>query len=356
MNRLKIIIADPSVVYMKMFSKALTELSQNADIRQTSSGSEILDLIRQSDYNVVVLDADIPGSVSSGLIRDVMRVIPKLLLLFTTQPTAVSNDLCAKALTQGAFDIMIKPIAKSYDENYDMVKSKLSDILNLIQNEDDNRSLEAKPKAMVVKNGRAKKDIKPDIILIAASTGGPMALERIITELGAGFPVPMIVVQHMPVHFIEVLASNLNQKSAVTVKTAEHGDVATAGTVYIAPGGKHIKLMTKSSIILDDSPPSGGFRPAADVLFESAADNLDGMLVWVIILTGMGNDGEKGLMRLKTKQNCFCIAQSKESCVIYGMPRAAVESGLADEMLSLDDIAAELKALGEQPRQPNPNE
>ena len=186
---------------------------------------------------------------------------------------------------------------------------------------------------------------QPGIVLFAASTGGPIALESIIPKLIRDFPVPVLVVQHMLRQFTEALANNLNQKSMLKVKVAENRETVEAGTVYIAPGGKHMKLNSKNRIYFDESPPINGVRPAADILFESIAESFTGQGVLVVILTGMGRDGEKGLARLKEKQDCICIAQSEETCVVYGMPRAAVESGYADMVLDLDKIPHEIHSL-----------
>lgn len=177
-----------------------------------------------------------------------------------------------------------------------------------------------------------------NIVLIAASIGGPAALENILPKLKKDFPAPILIVQHMPAHFSEILAGTLGHKSELRVKVAENTETVEKGTVYIAPGGVHMKLDRKNRIYLDGSPPVNGICPAADALFASVADCFSGAGVLAVILTGMGNDGVKGLAELKKKQTCFCLAQSEKTCVVYGMPCAAAESGLADMILDLDEI------------------
>jgi two-component system chemotaxis response regulator CheB len=149
----------------------------------------------------------------------------------------------------------------------------------------------------------------------------------------------------MPPSFIESLAQHLDNKSQLKVKVAEDHESVRAGTAYIAPGGVHTKLGSNYKIRLDDSPPLNGIRPAADVLFGSIAESFAELGVLVVILTGMGNDGEAGLTRLKEKLSCYCLAQSEKTCVVYGMPRAVAEAGLADAIVDLDKIPAEIESL-----------
>jgi two-component system chemotaxis response regulator CheB len=207
------------------------------------------------------------------------------------------------------------------------------------------RQPEAAPANANVKKMPEKRLFRPKIVLIAVSTGGPQALESILPKLRGDFPAPVLVVQHIATQFTEHLAHHLNQKSQLRVKVAEDGEAVTAGTVYIAPGGTHMKLSAESKVQLDDEPPINGIRPAADALFESVAESFTESEVLAVILTGMGSDGKRGLAALKKMGRCFCVAQSEETCVVYGMPRAAVESGLVDKVLNLDKISAEIENL-----------
>ncbi|MCL2440569.1 MAG: CheB methylesterase domain-containing protein [Treponema sp.] len=186
-------------------------------------------------------------------------------------------------------------------------------------------------------------NFRPEIILIAASTGGPTALEKILAKIHVDFPAPILIIQHNPAYFLQTLAKRLNRVCRLRVKIAENRETISAGTAYIAPDGLHLKISTKNRFFFDDSPPVNGIRPAADVLFESVADNFYGHDVLVIILTGMGNDGKEGLARLKEKKTCFCLVQSEKTCVIYGMPKAAADDGLADKILDLEDIPLEME-------------
>ena len=149
----------------------------------------------------------------------------------------------------------------------------------------------------------------------------------------------------MPPHFIETLAGRLNSKSTLPVKVAEDGEKIKGGIVYLAPGGVHMRLNSENELYLDDSPPLNGVRPAADALFESIAEDFAGIRVLTIVLTGMGHDSLRGLIKLKDKKRCYCIAQSEKTCVVYGMPRVVVEEGLVDKILDLEKIAAEIDSF-----------
>jgi two-component system chemotaxis response regulator CheB len=177
-------------------------------------------------------------------------------------------------------------------------------------------------------------------VAIAASTGGPAALERILTELPGRFEAPILVVQHIAHGFIEGLAQWLNSVSALTVKIAAEGEPVRPRTVYLAPDGYHLGVSRRAAIDLSDGPPVGGFRPAADHLFESAARAF-GPDLTAVVLTGMGQDGVAGL-RMVRQRGGSVIAQDEATCVVYGMPKAAFEAGLVDEKLPLNGIAARL--------------
>ena len=336
MGGLRLLIADNSSLYKKMFRQAAAELDKNAAVTCVANVNEAFAKIERNDYDIIVIDIEAPGLDIDELFKKITREIPKALVLITVQPSSVCDALCAQATAKGAFDCMVKPVYNSYGENFDVIKRKMSDIFKIAYEKCGERCRPPK----IRKNGfRAK------LVLIAVSTGGPAALEDILTKLGGNFPAPILVVQHIAPQFTEHLAYHLNQKSQLRVKVAENEEAVTAGTVYIAPGGAHMKLNAENRIQLDDSPPLNGIRPAADVLFKSVAESFSEPGVLAVILTGMGSDGVNGLSALKEKLDCFCLAQSEETCVVYGMPRVAAENGLVDKILDLDKISAEIESL-----------
>jgi two-component system chemotaxis response regulator CheB len=345
MGGLRLLIADSSSVYKKIFRQAAEELDKNAAVTCVESGNEALDSIKRQDYDILAIDMEASGLGADELLKGITREIPKALVLITARPSSVSDKLCAEAMAKGAFDYMIKPVYNSYSDNFDVVKRKMTDIFKMVYEEREKKSKRREFEPAKAREILRQSIFRPKIVLIAVSTGGPPALENILAKLRGDFPVPIMVVQHMPPQFTDHLAHHLNHKSQLMVKVAENKETVTAGTVYIAPGGMHMKLNGENKIQLDDSPPVNGIRPAADVLFASVAESFTESGVLAVILTGMGHDGRDGLIKLKKNRDCFCVAQSEETCVVYGMPHAAVESGLVDKILDLDQISAEIEGL-----------
>ncbi len=177
------------------------------------------------------------------------------------------------------------------------------------------------------------------LVVIGTSTGGPQALQRVITRLPGNLPCGVVIVQHMPAGFTKSLAERLNSISAISVKEAEHEDIIEPGWVYIAPGNYHLKVVPNGSsrkIQLNQDPPVGNHRPAVNVMYDSVAQF--GKDLVAVIMTGMGCDGCEGMKNIKSHGG-YSIAQNEETSVVYGMPKAVVEAGLADEIRPLDDIA-----------------
>lgn len=188
-------------------------------------------------------------------------------------------------------------------------------------------------------------NIMDKLVVIASSTGGPNALHLIIPMLAKGLDAPVVVVQHMPKGFTATLAERLDETSKVTVKEAVHGDVLKKGHVYIARGGKHLQFSVDRQQRLifheNEDDPILGLRPCADITFESLCSIPIGYTVCVV-LTGMGSDGYKGIKKLREKQNVYTIAQDRETSVVYGMPKAIVDHGIADAVLPLEKIPTEI--------------
>lgn len=185
-------------------------------------------------------------------------------------------------------------------------------------------------------------------VVIGISTGGPAALQVLLSQISTRVKVPIVIVQHMPLHFTEWLAERLNEVSRLKVKEAEHGEVLKAGTVYLAPGGRHIELKRAKQggvkVELNDNPPVRSCRPCVDVLFESASRSFrNGVLA--VVMTGMGRDGYEGLKTLKQKIPTYCLTQDAKSCVVYGMPKAIAEAQLSDESLPLESLALRINEL-----------
>jgi two-component system chemotaxis response regulator CheB len=187
--------------------------------------------------------------------------------------------------------------------------------------------------------------IPTKVVAIGVSTGGPQALQYLFSQLPADFPGSIVVVQHMPEGFTEMFARRLDETCAVGVKEAQSGDVLLAGRVLICPGSRHLKvkrLPLGDVAVLSDEPRVNGHRPSADVLFKSVAEEF-GPKGIAVLMTGMGDDGAQGMGAVKAAGG-MTIAQSEESCVVYGMPKAAIDRGFAVRVVGLDVLSNTLQA------------
>jgi len=344
MDVIRVLVADSSPVYKKMFTSAVADVDKSTSVTCVDDGSEAAEMIVRMCPDIVIVDAEIQKTGLLELLKLIVNNAPKTFILVTSRPSSTSAKVFMEALSAGASDSMTKPIYDSYNENLKTVKNKMSDIIGALRVHSSIKRVD--PSAVAEKAKKSQTRVfRPQIILIAASTGGPRALETIIPALRPDLPVPVLIIQHMPPHFIETLAQRLSSKSMIRVKVAEDGEFISGGTVYLAPGGVHMRLNADNELFLDDSPPINGVRPAADALFESVADDFTGSRVLAVILTGMGQDSQRGLIKLKDKKECFCIAQSEKTCVVYGMPRAAVEGGMADNIVDLDRMVREIESF-----------
>ena len=188
------------------------------------------------------------------------------------------------------------------------------------------------------------KDVE-NLVVIASSTGGPKSLQSVVPKLERNLNAAVIIVQHMPAGFTFSLAERLNDLSNIRVKEAEDGERLNVSTVYIAKGGQHLKVVSKgkvgSFLKLTDEPPREGVRPCANYTYESLADTQIPFLMGVV-LTGMGADATAGIRNLKQKRDIYTVAQDENTSIIYGMPKVVAESGLANRILPLDNIADEI--------------
>ena len=190
-------------------------------------------------------------------------------------------------------------------------------------------------------------NLKFNMLVIGSSTGGPDALEYIFSQLKDTLPVPIVIVQHINKEFSSVIVNRLNQVSVAPVKLARENEKLKPGQIYIAPGGIHLKIIRNAEgyvFQLEDSSPVQSCKPSIDVFFRSLYENIENEKILSLILTGMGQDGLAGMKLLK-KKNCYCITQSKDSCTIYGMPKAIEENNLSDESIPLTNISTRLTSL-----------
>ncbi|OQP08001.1 chemotaxis response regulator protein-glutamate methylesterase [Geobacillus sp. 46C-IIa] len=348
MKTIKVLVVDDSAFMRKWISDFLSEHPRLEVIGTARNGQEALEKIAVCRPDVVTLDVEMP--VMDGLVtlRHIMEKQP-LPVVMVSSTTKEGAENTVAAMQYGAVDFVAKP---SGPISLDLYKVKDELIRKVLHASEANmRALAARrPKAAPwrppAKTVRAEKAI----VAIGTSTGGPRALETVLTQLPPHLAAPVVIVQHMPKGFTKSLANRLNALSAITVKEAEDGEVLRNGTAYIAPGGVHLVVGEENGVLkarFDESLPRAGHRPAVDVLFESLAAIRRCRIV-AVIMTGMGSDGTAGLKKLKESGDVEAIAEARETAIVYGMPRAAIEAGVIDVIAPLDGIAAAIvQSIGE---------
>jgi two-component system, chemotaxis family, protein-glutamate methylesterase/glutaminase len=270
--------------------------------------------------------------------------IPTVMLSSTTDE---GTENTMKAFEIGAIDFVAKPsgtnsldLDKIKDELIDKVenasKVQISKIIKHYGHKANQFENKTNMPPIVEKWNKEK------LICIGTSTGGPRALQEVLTVLPSSINAPILIVQHMPAGFTKSLAQRLNTISSIEVKEAESGEIIKKGIAYLAPGGYHLTVeetMEGLKVVLDNIKPSrNGHRPSVDILFESVSKLLNVQKI-AVVMTGMGSDGTKGLVKLKQKGDSKVIAESKETSIVYGMPKAAIEANVVDHVEKLGDIA-----------------
>src|SRR2546428_4659198 len=303
---------------------------------------------------VVTLDLDMPGMGGLEMLKEIMRR-HRIPVIVVSSHSSEGASVTLQALSMGAFDFVAKPNDVSA-----RMPQIAQELITKIKAAAQSRGVKMRPVPETLT--RAQK-VLPDasklvsrVVAIGVSTGGPHALQYVLSQLPGDFPGSIVVVQHMPEGFTEMFARRLDECCALNVKEAQSGDLLLAGRVLICPGSRHLKVkrLPLGDIgILSDDPRVNGHRPSADVLFKSAAEEFGERAVG-LIMTGMGEDGAHGLGLMKAAGGTT-IAQSEQSCVVFGMPKAAIERGHAMRVVDLEAIANTLQAQCSQGRNASPD-
>ena len=374
----KALVVDDSAFMRKLITDLLNSHPQIEVVGTARNGKDAIDKVKILKPDVVTLDVEMPLMNGLEALQEIMKQQPTpIVMLSSTTKTGAENTMLA--MDYGAVDFIAKPggaiSLNLYDVKDEIIEkvyaasnvqiSKLKRIKSVRQMKEEvarseqTVSLKSTPtignRAQLapmaqVKRGSLKKFSTRDklFVMIGTSTGGPRALQEVLTKLPKDIQAPILVVQHMPPGFTKSLADRLNGFCEIHVKEAENGEPLENGTAYIAPGGKHLKIKKLGRSYyarLDDvEPPRAGHRPSVNVLFESAAE-ITGARFLTVIMTGMGNDGMEGTIQLKELRETITIAESSETSVVYGMPRAIVDKGLADEVVKLTEIAKTMKEI-----------
>lgn len=368
-KNLRVLVVDDTIVYRKAVSDIIEEIPGVELAGVAHNGKIAIAKIETLKPDILTLDIEMPEMNGIEVLAEIQKRFPGIGAIMLSTLTSDGSEMTMRALELGAFDFILKPQTKSTAEGKQEIKNQLKPMLeafarskiapnllsrrvpaarpqpllrptSLARGALTNREQPAKPSPLAaVKRG------KSEIVTIGISTGGPNALTQMLPRLPGDLGVPIVIVQHMPPVFTASLAASLDKKCALKVKEAEEGEAIQPNIVYIAPGGRHMKLSAgadgKNRLIkLTNDPPENSCRPSADYLFRSVADYYVGRAT-AVIMTGMGSDGTKGLAVLKEK-GAHIIAQDEASCVVYGMPKAPTDLGYVHVVAPLNRIADEI--------------
>jgi two-component system chemotaxis response regulator CheB len=322
------------------------------------NGKIALQKVQELKPDLLTLDMEMPEMDGLAVLDALKGMQGAPTVIVVSALTLHGGRLTLQALQRGAFDFITKPDESGAEKSRESLRQELKALSLRLGVRGILRGITtATPPSPPVPSNAAAISVvpsravpvtqKPEMLLIGVSTGGPNTLATLLPALPANLGVPVLIVQHMPPLFTQSLAENLDAKCALRVREAAHEEIAEPNTVYIAPGGRQMRIAPgpdgRKIIQITDDPPENNCRPAVDYLFRSAATHYPGRSL-AVILTGMGSDGTLGLRLLK-RHGCHVIAQDEASSVVWGMPTAAVDAGVADVVLPLDAIASKITSL-----------
>lgn len=348
-SRIRILVVDDSVVIRRLVTHALSEDPSLEVVGSAPNGSIGLARIPQVNPDVITLDIEMPEMDGLEMLRRLRETYKDVRVIMFSTLTERGAASTIEALSLGADDYVAKASnAGSLDRSMASLRSelipKIKQFFTLEEERPVGPAVALTPLSAPVS---VKQDFRPcfspKAVAIGVSTGGPNALGAIMPSFPADFPLPVLIVQHMPPVFTRLLAERLQNATKLKVEEAVHGTVVEPGKVLIAPGNYHMRVHKnglKTSVTLDQEPPENSCRPAVDVLFRSVEEAY-GAAVICVILTGMGYDGLRGTEVLKARGACV-IAQDEATSVVWGMPGAVVNAGLADAVVPLDGVVPEI--------------
>jgi two-component system chemotaxis response regulator CheB len=365
----KVLVVDDSSFFRRRLTDILMKDPQLEVIGVAENGQEAVDKAQLLKPDVITMDIEMPVLNGIDAVKQIMAKSPTAILMFSSL-THQGAKATLDALEAGALDFLPKKfseIAQNTDEAGSLLRQRVLEIARKSspgkirsKTTPTIRSQIISPKTLTktpIINDVAVNKIKRTssavsrssgkeykLLAIGTSTGGPVALQTILTKFDSDFPLPIIMVQHMPAAFTAAFASRLNSLCKVTVKEASDGDILKPGCAYLAPGGRQMILTGSENAakikILDDDSPKITFKPSVDISFGSAAKTYAGKVLGVI-LTGMGSDGKEGSRLLKAKGSTIW-SQDEQSCVVYGMPQAVDKEGISELSVPLEAMASSM--------------
>jgi two-component system, chemotaxis family, protein-glutamate methylesterase/glutaminase len=341
----RVLVVDDSALMRKLIPQILETDNSIQVVGTAMDGNFGLKKIDELKPQVITLDLEMPGMGGLDMLKEIMRR-HRIPVIVVSSHSTEGASVTLKALSLGAFDFVSKPSDVS-----SRMPEVAQELISKIKAAAQSRGIPIHaatdfPVPVPRPKGKpGEKRAPTKIVAIGISTGGPQALQYLLAQLPADFPGSIVVVQHMPDGFTEMFARRLDECCSLNVKEAQSGDLLLAGRVLICPGSRHMKLKRLplgDIAILSDDPRVNGHRPSADVMFKSVAEEF-GQRALGLLMTGMGEDGAHGLGLIKAAGG-LTIAQGEQSCVVFGMPKAAIERGHAMRVVELEALASTLQA------------
>jgi len=339
MNRVRVLVVDDSALMRKLIPQILARDSDLEVVGTAMDGEFGLKKLEELRPDVVTLDLEMPRMDGMETLRQITRKSSVPVIIVSALSTEGASETF-KALALGAFDFVAKP-RDAASIHMDEIAQDLIVKIKVAAT----TKVRTTPQLLLEQSRPLKPPFRPrqeptKLVAIGISTGGPNALQYFLAKLPGDFPGSIVVVQHMPEGFTHMFAQRLNESCAIDVKEAQSGDLLVAGRALICPGNRHMKVRRMplgNTVVLSDDARINGHRPSVDVLFRSVALEFGSRAIGVL-MTGMGEDGAAGLGLIKNAGG-LTIAQSEESCVVFGMPKAAIERGHAVRVVPLDMMA-----------------
>ncbi|HEY9705108.1 MAG TPA: chemotaxis-specific protein-glutamate methyltransferase CheB, partial [Allocoleopsis sp.] len=348
MSPIRVLIVEDSPIALTILKRMLSSSADILIVGTATNGKKALEIVNEVNPDVICTDLHMPEMNGLELTQEIMVTYPKPILVISASVQEDDNDNVFQLLQAGAVDIFPKPVG-GLDINYQKSQQELINKIKILSGVKvftkhrrnssaliSDVSVKQPPINIITEIPIVNQSLRK-IVVIGASTGGPQALDTILTSLPGDFPIPIICIQHISEGFLQGLVDWLNPRCKLHIKIAQNGELPQPGNIYFAPEQKHLELDLYGKFAYSSSPPLGGHRPAVTITFNSVAKIYKTGVIGVL-LTGMGRDGAEGMRNIYNSGG-LTIAQDELSCVVFGMPKEAIALKAVNHILPLSAIA-----------------